>query len=203
MTLKLNGSASGYTAIDAPAAAGSNTLTLPADNGSNGQFLQTNGSGALSFATVSTESNLPCFQGENGYNSVQNITNQSTWNKLDFSQIHDSGNMFDPSTDRFTPTVAGYYFIWAHILFQGNTNSPHAFHIAIFKNGTSGTEVAKNYCNTMTNAFWINHPVQGIASLNGSGDYVEAYVQNVPDSGTTTVECRTRHFGGFRLGPNS
>ena len=53
MTLKLNGSSSGYTAIDAPAAAGSNTLTLPADNGSNGEFLKTNGSGVLSFATVS------------------------------------------------------------------------------------------------------------------------------------------------------
>ena len=52
MTLKLNGSSSGYTAIDAPAAAGSNTLTLPANNGSNGQFLQTNGSGVMSWAAA-------------------------------------------------------------------------------------------------------------------------------------------------------
>jgi hypothetical protein len=52
MTLKLNGSSSGYTAIDAPAAAGSNTLTLPADNGSNGEFLKTNGSGVLDWATA-------------------------------------------------------------------------------------------------------------------------------------------------------
>ena len=50
MTLKLNGSSSGYTAIDAPAAAGSNTLVLPADNGSNGEFLQTNGSGTLDWS---------------------------------------------------------------------------------------------------------------------------------------------------------
>ena len=50
MTLKLNGSSSGYTAIDAPAAAGSNTLTLPADNGSANEFLQTNGSGTLDWA---------------------------------------------------------------------------------------------------------------------------------------------------------
>ena len=52
MTLKLNGSSSGYTAIDAPAAAGSNTLTLPANNGSDGEFLKTNGSGVLSFAAA-------------------------------------------------------------------------------------------------------------------------------------------------------
>ena len=52
MTLKLNGSSSGYTAIDAPAASGSNTLVLPADNGSNGEFLQTNGSGTLDWSAA-------------------------------------------------------------------------------------------------------------------------------------------------------
>jgi len=53
MTLRLNGSTSGYVEIDAPATAGSNTLVLPTGNGTAGQFLQTNGSGALSWATVS------------------------------------------------------------------------------------------------------------------------------------------------------
>jgi hypothetical protein len=50
MTLRLNGSTSGYVEIDAPATAGSNTLVLPTGNGSNGQYLQTNGSGGLSWA---------------------------------------------------------------------------------------------------------------------------------------------------------
>jgi len=52
MTLRLNGSTSGYVEIDAPAAAGSNTLVLPTNNGSSGQYLQTNGSGGLSWQTV-------------------------------------------------------------------------------------------------------------------------------------------------------
>ena len=52
MTLRLNGSTSGYVEIDAPATAGSNTLVLPTGNGSNGQYLQTNGSGALSWANA-------------------------------------------------------------------------------------------------------------------------------------------------------
>jgi hypothetical protein len=51
MTLKLNGSSSGYTAINAPAAAGSNTLVLPTTNGSAGQVLQTDGNGNLSWVT--------------------------------------------------------------------------------------------------------------------------------------------------------
>ena len=54
MALKLKGSTSGFTAIDAPAVAGDNTLVLPANNGSASQYLQTNGSGVLSWATVST-----------------------------------------------------------------------------------------------------------------------------------------------------
>jgi len=51
MTLRLNGSTSGYTEIDAPAVAGSNTLVLPTGNGTADQVLATNGSGALSWAT--------------------------------------------------------------------------------------------------------------------------------------------------------
>ena len=54
MTIRLNGQTSGYVELEAPDAAGSNTLTLPTSNGSNGQYLQTNGSGALSWATVAT-----------------------------------------------------------------------------------------------------------------------------------------------------
>jgi len=49
MTVRLNGSTSGYTEIDAPAVAGSNTLVLPGGNGSADQVLATNGSGTLSF----------------------------------------------------------------------------------------------------------------------------------------------------------
>lgn len=40
MTLRLNGSTSGYAEIDAPAVAGSNTLLLPGSNGSAYQFLR-------------------------------------------------------------------------------------------------------------------------------------------------------------------
>jgi hypothetical protein len=49
MTLRLNGSTSGYTEIDAPAVAGSNTLVLPGGNGTDGQILGTDGSGNLSW----------------------------------------------------------------------------------------------------------------------------------------------------------
>jgi hypothetical protein len=40
MTLRLNGSTSGYTEIDAPAVAGNNNIKLPTGNGSANQFLK-------------------------------------------------------------------------------------------------------------------------------------------------------------------
>jgi len=49
LTFRLNGSTSGYTEIDAPAVAGSNTLVLPTGNGSAGNILGTDGSGNLSW----------------------------------------------------------------------------------------------------------------------------------------------------------
>ena len=59
MALRLNGSSSGYVELDVPAAAGSHTLTLPDGGGSSGQYLQTDGSGGLSWQTVTdTTTNL-------------------------------------------------------------------------------------------------------------------------------------------------
>jgi hypothetical protein len=50
-TLRLSGSSSGYVGFAPAAAAGSTTYTLPSADGSSGQFLSTNGSGTLSWAT--------------------------------------------------------------------------------------------------------------------------------------------------------
>lgn len=50
MTIRLNGATAGYVELNAPDSAGSNTLTLPDGNGTAGQYLQTNGSGTLSWA---------------------------------------------------------------------------------------------------------------------------------------------------------
>jgi hypothetical protein len=50
MTLRLNGSTSGYTEIDAPAVAGSNTLLLPAGNGNAFQIMRNGATaGSLEF----------------------------------------------------------------------------------------------------------------------------------------------------------
>ena len=59
MTIKLNGSTAGSVALDAPASTTSSaniTFKLPVADGSDGQFLSTNGSGQLAFSSVATPS---------------------------------------------------------------------------------------------------------------------------------------------------
>lgn len=51
--LRLHGTTSGYVGLKGAAAAGSTTYTLPSADGSSGQMLSTNGSGTLSWSTVS------------------------------------------------------------------------------------------------------------------------------------------------------
>lgn len=49
MSLRLNGSTSGYVEIDAPAVAGNNTLRLPTTNGTDGSVLQVDSTGQLAW----------------------------------------------------------------------------------------------------------------------------------------------------------
>ena len=55
-SLRLSGSSSGYVGFQPAANAGSTTYILPSSDGSNGQLLTTNGSGTLSWTTVSAGS---------------------------------------------------------------------------------------------------------------------------------------------------
>lgn len=52
MALRLNGQTTGYTELNAPANGDSVVLTMPGNDGNAGQYLQTNGSGTLSWQTV-------------------------------------------------------------------------------------------------------------------------------------------------------
>jgi len=75
MTLRLNGSTSGYTEIDAPAVAGSNTLVLPTGNGSAHQVLKNGATaGSLSFGLA-----LPSGNGTSGQVLTTDGAGGSSW----------------------------------------------------------------------------------------------------------------------------
>ena len=201
MTLNLNGSSSGSVSIDAPASTTGGadvTLTLPVDDGTANQFLQTNGSGVLSFAGVN--------QGRGAF-SIQVDANQSfahnTWTKANFNtEVFDVDNWYDTTNIRYTPQIAGYYQINYNGRISTNSGSIEAL-IGLYENGSlkyTGGTASNGYGGTcFPSASWLVY-------LDGSDDYIEPWLyqynggsgnRNLYASGTTNVS----HFSGFLAYP--
>ena len=114
MTLRLNGSSSGFTEVKAPAAAGNNTLTLPTGNGSANQTLK-NGStaGTLEFVTHRgfVTYAIICDQKADSDNGGE--FNNGAWQKRDLNtEIADPDSIVTIANDQFT-LQAGSYLIEA------------------------------------------------------------------------------------------
>lgn len=88
------------------------------------------------------------------------------------SEVFDAGNMFDSTTNyRFTPTIAGYYFVVGSITM---TSIADGKRIAsdIYKNGALYF-FAQAYSSVAAATVGIN--ASGILYLNGSTDYIEHF----------------------------
>ena len=194
MTLRLNGSTSGYTEIDAPAVAGSNTLVLPTGNGSNGQVLSTNGSGALSWVDRFSAAG-PAFSAYGG--SSQTLTN-GVFTKLQFNtEEFDTASCFDSATNyRFTPNVAGYYQFTTCM--NINSSSTGVSLTTFYKNGTEfkrGSQIANNGQNLQPNS-------TALIYLNGTSDYVEAFGYQNSGVNQSTAQGQSQvYFQAFLARP--
>tara|TARA_Y100000004_G_scaffold178609_1_gene221335 strand:- start:55 stop:888 length:834 start_codon:yes stop_codon:yes gene_type:complete len=127
MTLRLNGSSSGFTEVKAPAAAGSNTITLPTSNGSAEQFLKNSGTaGELEYSSmvetstgvgIGTTSPAAKLQVNDGYLKVS--TNST------FS-ANGTNNFYQSSTSDFGLLVGGYGAYASTVLVLEGTNATGA-----------------------------------------------------------------------------
>lgn len=160
------GDTSGAITLAAPAVAGTNTLSLPANTGT---VITT----ASTFAGTG-----PAFRAYLSANqTVTNVTNTKV--QLN-AENFDTANCFDSTTNyRFTPNVAGYYQFNAMIGASATTALTYNY-IQIWKNGTADSitiyppySSASNYGQLST-----------LIYMNGTTDYVELYVQL---SGTGTL----------------
>ena len=79
--------------------------------------------------------NYPAFE---AYLSANTTVTDATWVKIQANtEVYDTDNAFDNSTNyRFTPQVAGKYFVYASAYCFGNTtNTLVAANLSIYKNG--------------------------------------------------------------------
>ena len=129
MTLRLNGSTSGFTEIDAPAVAGSNTLVLPTGAGSANQFLK-NGStaGSLGWSSLVEDSSGRLLVGTSSTSGVAKLVvkgnTSSDTGVIDAATNLSAGGSIVASTEigilRFTDANANRF---AHILCEADAAS--------------------------------------------------------------------------------
>lgn len=101
------------------------------------------------------------------------------------TEVFDTNNNFDNVTNyRFTPTVAGYYFVTGTVYTASGAN---LFQPAIYKNGS-----LLQYGTYLAQISTIN----GLMYLNGSTDYIELWAYASATTNTTVGQDRTV-FQGF------
>ena len=151
MTLKLQGSTSGHTAIEAPASAGSNTLVLPPNNGTAGQILQTDGNGNLTWVDPPGIKNVDQWRLNADTTSgaeldpITNLTNTYTDDavgRMGTSMGHSSGIFTFPST--------GIWLILGEFSFYIGSNDEEIgqVHLKVTTDGSSYTQAMQARCGS-------------------------------------------------------
>jgi len=167
-SISIAGDSSGAITLSAPAVAGTNTITLPAATG-----------------TVMVSGNMPAFS---AYQNADQSLSANTWTKLNFQvETFDTNSNF--ASNRFTPTVAGYYQLNLNCNMASVTGT-HFMFLNIYKNGT--TYVTGNVSQPVTSTTYAKSTVSTLLYLNGSTDYVEGYAYfsnaNTTASGADAVQ---------------
>jgi len=90
------------------------------------------------------------------------------------AETFDTNNNFDSTTNyRFTPTVAGYYFVHGIIFHSSLGTRPSTAQTMIYKNGTLAASSTLNIATA--NQVVVSVEVSSMFSMNGSTDYLELY----------------------------
>jgi hypothetical protein len=142
-------------------------------------------------------SNTPAFEAR--LSSAQTVSD-STDTKAQIDNIlFDTDNCYDNTTNyRFTPTVAGKYFIYGNIsAFSQNASQLNIARCSIYKNGSVVKVANLDFRNNP--ARYILNPVSTVQEANGTTDYFE-FFGYISGSGTDTFEANTSANDGTRFG---
>lgn len=172
-SIVVSGDTSGAITLAAPAVAGTNTLTLPANTGT-----------VLTTASVYGTTG-PAFS---AYQSSAQTLGTNTYTKIQFqTEEFDTNNNFDNSTNyRFTPTVAGYYQVSGGIALGSSAAS---IGLQVYKNGTAFKSLGSSYATSIS---WLYGSC--LIYLNGSTDYIELWAQTSTGQALYTASAANTYF---------
>ena len=156
---------------------GAGGVALSGDTSGN-LTIQSAGVNVATFTSTGMISNVgaPAFSAYASSN--QSIT--TGWNKVALNaKEFDTNNNFNTSTNRFTPTVAGYYQISGGVAGVSAITTGE-YLISIYKNGSE----YKRGIDIPNGASLYSLQVSSLVYFNGSTDYIELYCYNNAGSPT-------------------
>ena len=159
-----------------------------------GTITTSSGSGNITIGSgVTLLSNVPAFEAKMSANQT---ISTGTDTKIVFdTEIYDTDSAYDTSNYKFTPTVAGKYQVGLQVRVSGSAQQN--FYLSFFKNGSKVKRLQIVQANLNTNqSIGI---FTGIVELNGSTDYLEAYINM---SGSTNIYGNNddNYFTAYRIG---
>lgn len=147
------------------------------------------GSKTVSAGPVAADETKPVFR---AYASASQSVVSNTWTKVNVNTVQfDTLGAFNTSTNRYQPTVAGYYRISGQVNFAGFAGNLAA---AIYKNATS-------YAIGANGASWSRSIVTDLVYLNGSTDYVELWGFCASSLLSTAGTGEDLYFSGELIAP--
>ena len=147
--------------------------------------------------TTADVTNTPAFEAQLSSNQT---FSDNTATKVAFdNEIFDTDGKYDASTNyRFTPNVAGKYFVYLLISVNANANSElQNMYTMLRKNGVEYKVAHMNF--SANNARFAVATLNAIVTFD-SDDYIEAYVQGADSSGDPLVQSGVYStFGAYKL----
>ena len=114
------------------------------------------------------------------------------------TELFDTDGDYDNSSNyRFTPSVAGKYYLSNRISVNPDSAMQYCF-AAIYKNGSRIAEMHHGFAGSDIGSSYYSIELSMVAEANGSSDYFEAYVymHQAGDFRSTSGESL---FSGYRI----
>ena len=174
------------------------------DDGAGGTLRKTAASRIKTY--IAAGENTPAFMAN--LSGTQSIPHDSATKVAFASEVFDTDSAYDASTNyRFTPGVAGKYFLYARIGFQehntssGSVTDQAEISARIYKNGTSIAHTG-NHSSVSSVQGAISCTTAVIADLDAD-DYVEVYASvnnnNSNNAANLLANLAYNEFGGYKL----
>ena len=168
------------------------------DTNGNALF-NSDGSGNVTLSAGAMK-NTPAFRAYSG--NAQTISDNTPTRVAMNNEDFDTDGCYDHTTNyRFTPNVAGKYFVFAQVNCNADSGENIEFAVAFIEK--NGSEIVRNNVdpNNSAKSNQTYNYLATIVDMNGSSDYLDVFAQINVASGSPSISAGTTgtYFGAYKI----